>query len=193
MEIPIQPILFSIPSLVYIVVRKIQHHAWKDIFSKLGWRLPPLKYVGIGLGMGLVPGLLTLFLPNLFPADLLDQEQIAQTVYSTWDLSIATFFLIFAREAIYTALGEEVFFRGFLGGMLFRKFGFAVGNIIQAILFLLPHLILLVLSLKLWPLLVVQLLGGWLYGWLYHESNSILPGWLSHSLGNAFGALMFMR
>ncbi len=29
--------------------------------------------------------------------------------------------------------------------------------------------------------------GGWLMGWLYYQSGSILPGWVSHSLVNAFG------
>lgn len=74
-----------------------------------------------------------------------------------------------------------------------RRLGFGIGNLIQASLFLLPHLTLLRVSLGLWPLLVAQFVGGWLFGWLLHRSGSILPGWLAHTLSNAFGALVFMK
>jgi membrane protease YdiL (CAAX protease family) len=100
--------------------------------------------------------------------------------------------LAWAYEALYVALGEEAFFRGFLGGLLMRKLGFAAGNLVQAAIFLLPHLLILSVSVALWPLLVAQFLAGWLQGWLFYQSGSILPGWITHSLGNAFGALAFM-
>jgi membrane protease YdiL (CAAX protease family) len=45
---------------------------------------------------------------------------------------------------------------------------------------------------SLWPLLLAQFIAGWLQRWLYYKSGSILPGWLTHGLGNAFGALAFM-
>ena len=37
------------------------------------------------------------------------------------------------------ALGEEVFFRGLLAGVLIRRLGFAWGNLMQALAFLVPH------------------------------------------------------
>ena len=86
------------------------------------------------------------------------------------------------------ALGEEIFFRGLLGGWLIRRFGFRNGNLIQALIFLLPHFLLLLVGLDLWPILAVQFVAGWLLGWLRFRSESILPGWLAHSLINALGA-----
>ena len=96
------------------------------------------------------------------------------------------------REAVYVALGEEVFFRGFLGGWLVRRFGFAIGNTVQALVFVLPHLLLLSVSLSLWLVVLVQLLTGWLLGWVRHRVESIWPGWLAHSPANALGALAAM-
>jgi len=96
------------------------------------------------------------------------------------------------REAFYVALGEEIFFRGLLGGWLEQRFGFMKGNTIQDLIFLLPHLLLLLVSLSLWVVVVVQFLAGWVLGWLRSRSGSILPGWLAHSLMNAFGALLTM-
>jgi len=193
MNIPLQLILLLIPSLIFIGVNKIRKRDWNSILSNIGWKLPPVRYLAIGLGMGLLPGLITIFIPNILPPELIDQPEIAQSIYSEWSLSIITFFLAFLREAIYIALGEEIFFRGFLGGILFRKIGFIAGNIIQSIIFLLPHLLLLTISVRLWPILLMQFLGGWIYGWIFYKSESILPSWLAHSLGNAFGAMIFMR
>jgi membrane protease YdiL (CAAX protease family) len=193
MDIPIQPFLFSIPSIIFIMVNRIRKQNWSKIFQDLGWKLPVNKFLIIGLGMGLIPGLFSIFLPDILPISLLDQPGVAQSVYSDWPLSVSYFLLAFIREGFYIALGEEILFRGFLGGLLFRKLGFALGNIIQSILFLVPHLLLLTISTQLWPLLIAQFLGGWLYGWLLNKSESILPSWLAHSLGNAFGATLFMR
>jgi membrane protease YdiL (CAAX protease family) len=97
------------------------------------------------------------------------------------------------REAFYVALGEEVFFRGMLGGWLVRRFGFMKGNTMQALVFLLPHLLLLLVSLSFWVVVVAQFLAGWAVGWLRSRSDSIFPGWLAHSLMNALGALSTMR
>lgn len=127
------------------------------------------------------------------PSEVLQDPNINISAYAGWTLSVTSFLLVWLREAIYVALGEEIFFRGFLGGWLVRRLGFAIGNTVQALVFLLPHLLLLLVSQSLWPIIIVQLIAGWLLGWLWYRSNSILPGWLAHSLTNAFGALAAMR
>ena len=127
------------------------------------------------------------------PSEVLQDPNINVSAYAGWTLSVTSFLLAWLREAIYVALGEEIFFRGFLGGWLVRRLGFAIGNTVQALVFLLPHLLLLLVSLNLWPIIAVQMVAGWLLGWLRYRSDSILPGWLAHSLTNAFGALAAMR
>lgn len=193
MNLPFQLVFLTIPSLIFIGVNRIRKRDWDSILSKIGWKAPPVKYLVIGLIMGFFPGLISMLIPNILPSEIMNRPEITQSIYSDWPLGVLTFFLAFFREAIYVALGEEVFFRGFLGGVLIRKIGFAIGNIIQSIIFLIPHLLLLTISIKLWPLVIVQVLSGWIYGWLFYKSGSILPSWLAHSLGNAFGAVMFMR
>lgn len=75
---------------------------------------------------------------------------------------------------ILRAVGEEIFFRGFLGGMLQRRLGFWVGNSIQAAIFLLPHLLLLTIDARLWPILPIQYVVGWILGALRHRSGSVI-------------------
>ena len=109
------------------------------------------------------------------------------------ELGILTLSYAFVRESIYVALGEELFFRGLVGYWLMRHLGFWVGNAVQSLVFLAPHLLVLSAGLELWPLLLAPLISGWLYGWLLYRSGSILPGWLGHSLGIAFAAAGVMK
>jgi uncharacterized protein len=189
MEIPSQLILLSIPSLIYLSIQRQRGQDWSEIFKRLGWQIGSFGFYVWSLGITLVLGGLGWFAFGFIPVEILSQPNVSVSEYLDWAPTFTTFLVILFREAIYVALGEEVFFRGFLGGWLFRRFGFLVGNTIQSIIFLIPHLMLLLVSTSLWPILIVQLLAGWLYGWLRYRSDSILPGWLSHSLINASGAL----
>lgn len=192
MTIPLQTIILCLPSAIYVIVRRRRGSPWGSAFRLVGWTGSNLRYLALGLLLGVVPGLLLLAIPSILPPELANDPNIANTRYAGMAPTPATFLLAWAYEAIYVAFGEESFFRGFLGGMLMRRLGFAWGNIVQAFIFLLPHLLILTASLSLWPLLVAQFFAGWLQGWLLYKSGSILPGWIAHSLGNGFGALAFM-
>ena len=189
MEIPIQLILFAIPSLIYAAVQRRRNASWPEIFTKLGWKGSPARYFLWGAAIGVVLGGLAWLAFQLIPPEVFQNSNVNTARYAGWPLNATTVFLIFLREGIYTTLGEEVFFRGFLGGWLIRRFGFWVGNLLQTVIFLLPHLLLLLVSVQLWGLVVVQALSGWFLGWLRYRSDSILPGWLLHTLGNTAGAL----
>ena len=193
MDLPLQLVVFSIPSLIYIAVRRRLGEKWNVVFRKIGLQGSRPIYFLWSIGMMIIIGGLGWLAFQAVPSEVLQDPNINISDYTGWTLSITSFLLVWLREAIYVALGEEIFFRGFLGGWLVRQLGFAIGNTIQALIFLLPHLLLLLVSQSLWPIIIVQLIAGWLLGWLRYHSNSILPGWLAHSLTNAFGALAAMR
>lgn len=92
---------------------------------------------------------------------------------------------------IVLALAEEMLFRGFVAGYLFRRFGFGIGNVLQALVFLAPHCVLLLVDVSLWPLLPLQLISGLVLGWLRERSTSIGPCWLVHAAVNTLPALLF--
>jgi membrane protease YdiL (CAAX protease family) len=89
-----------------------------------------------------------------------------------------------------TALSEELFFRGLLGRRLIARFGFAVGNAVQAIAFGAIHLLVLISPQATAPLAAALVIGtgigGWLSGWANERlaGGSILPGWAAHAAAN---------
>ncbi|MBE5967886.1 MAG: CPBP family intramembrane metalloprotease [Lachnospiraceae bacterium] len=96
---------------------------------------------------------------------------------------------------IQTGLSEELFFRGFLGKRLINRFGFKVGNTVQALLFGLMHGIPFGLSTRnmMVTLLLTILPGsiGWFQGWMNEKcsAGSIVPSWIMHSIMNFLSML----
>lgn len=97
---------------------------------------------------------------------------------------------IFAYALIQTALSEEILFRGFLLKRLTSKFGFAKGNLIQAVIFGMIHLLMVWgntsffagLIIVIYPMMVAAVLA---YLNEKLSGGSILPSWAIHGLLNA--------
>ncbi|CAM2993731.1 CPBP family intramembrane glutamic endopeptidase [Limosilactobacillus mucosae] len=88
-----------------------------------------------------------------------------------------------------TSLPEELLFRGFLLKRLATRFDFAIGNLIQALLFGLLHSVIFINQLGLLSALGIgwfTLLIAWLMGFINEKSatGSIYPSWLIHALAN---------
>ena len=176
-------ILFSLPSLLY--ARRLRRRSGAS-------RLEARKIVGLQPGrrtdyllavvitpLGIA---LALLLLNLIPTQVLHggSKNIAGAPDTAGGYA----------AIIVLALAEEMLFRGFLAGLLFRRFGFTTGNAIQAAVFLAPHMLLLLVNTSLWPILPLQLTAGWVLGWLRYRSDSIGPPWLLHSLTNLAAAVL---
>jgi len=98
---------------------------------------------------------------------------------------------------IQTGLSEEILFRGFLNKRLSNKFGFAVGNTIQAVLFGLVHGLLLISVVEITTVILLVIftaIVGWLLGYLNEKSgnSSIVPSWIIHSLANIIPSFLFL-
>ena len=187
-QFPAQLVLYAIPCAIYAIVQRLRGRTWSQIASNLGLRSGQPIYYGWALVFFVVLGLLSLVTIYVFFPGYYDRPGIAASQYAGVELGILVVFYAFFREAVYVALGEEVFFRGLVGGWLMRRLGFWVGNALQSLVFLVPHLFVLSAGVDLWPLLLAPFVSGWLYGWLLYRSGSILPGWLGHSLAIALAA-----
>lgn len=175
-------VLFCMPTVLYVLI----------CLRGRGRTLPEaLSRAGIAAGTGrdygraalvALPLLATSWLAVLLvPAEVLDDPGVT---IATVGSGLALIGVIFR------AAGEEVFFRGLLGGVLMRRLGFWWGNTLQAVVFVLPHTALLVIDSGLWPVLPVQFAAGWLLGWLRHASGSVLPGAVVHAVTNVAAGLL---
>jgi membrane protease YdiL (CAAX protease family) len=124
---------------------------------------------------------------------LLGDVDTALTQFEGQGWNALLYILIYA--VIQTSLSEEVLFRGFIGKRLANKFGFVVGNTVQAILFGLLHG--LPFGLVTDNIIVTVVLTiipgaiGWIMGWLNEKyaSGSIVPSWIMHAVMNILSAL----
>jgi membrane protease YdiL (CAAX protease family) len=100
---------------------------------------------------------------------------------------------------IKTALAEEILFRGFITKKLIRRLDFNIGNLIQACLFGLVHVLLFlnihgINSLFLIFSFSISGLGGYLAGYFNEKKGkgSIISGWLMHGFANLISYILFV-
>lgn len=141
-----------------------------------------------------VLSLILLFFSGLILLSVIDDKtMIANAQFATMGMQGILPILIYA--VIQTGLSEELLFRGFLLKVLSHRWGFGVGNLIQAFLFGLLHGVFLFTTIN--TLLVIFImsfaaLAGWMMGYLNERlgNGSILPSWLVHSLMNLSSSLI---
>jgi uncharacterized protein len=93
---------------------------------------------------------------------------------------------------IKTSFAEELLFRGIIGKRLIARFGFQIGNLLQALAFGAIHLLIFLSpevrasSLRPEYILAFPAFFGWLSGFINEKfgGGSILPGWISHATAN---------
>lgn len=130
----------------------------------------------------LVPLLLTSWLAiALIPVEVLDDHGV--TIARLTSLGVGV-------GVVLRALGEEILFRGLLGGVFMRRLGFLWGNLLQSAVFIIPHLVLLLIDSRTWPVILVQFAAGWLLGWLRYKTGSFVPGAAIHIVTNVAAGLI---
>jgi membrane protease YdiL (CAAX protease family) len=85
---------------------------------------------------------------------------------------------------IKTGFAEEFLFRGLIAGSLSRRLPTVWANLIQASIFLVPHLLLLVVMPEMWVILPFVFAGSLFAGWVRIRSDSIIGPWLIHATAN---------
>ena len=172
----IEFVLLSIPSLIYALVKRGKTSDWQRVLA-LVW--PTARGWGLGLGAATVgAGLGWLALRGVPPEVMTAQGTTGAITSVLGGLMVAL-----------RAVGEEVFFRGFLQGLAERRWGAVAGVVIQAVVFTLPHLALLTVNMALAPLVVTQAVTGVILGWVRLRTGSIAPTSLAHVIVNLASGL----
>jgi uncharacterized protein len=176
-------VLFSLPSLIWTRRLESSGYSRAQSLSAVGLRWGTRRGYELALVVAIPEAALGALLLAVIPSHVLHggSKNLLGAPSSVGGYA----------AVVLLALAEEMLFRGFAAGVLFRRFGFRSGNILQALIFVAPHALLLLVSVSLWPFLPLQLIAGLALGWLRERSGSVGPCWLAHALANLLPAILF--
>lgn len=134
----------------------------------------------------------------IFPVSLLVglgvvlmNENLKQAAMQPPSITGKAVFMLLITALVKTSLTEEIFFRGFIGKRLINGLGFDRGNLIQAVIFGMLHVVLFFSQLQDSPMAIILIflfssLMGWLIGYANEKKSngSIITGWICHGMGN---------
>jgi membrane protease YdiL (CAAX protease family) len=181
-------IFAGLPFLLYYLYHKLRHkRGLKEIAERAGVQLGKSAYIGYcALFAIVVVGLLLVWPPSLESSvrDGSGFQSFKGLGFSTVSVTMALLYGV-----IKTGFAEEFLFRGLIAGSLSRVMPGGWANFIQALIFLLPHLLLLIVMPEMWMILPVVLVGSLFAGWVRIRSDSMVGPWIIHAAANVTMAL----
>lgn len=186
----LQILVFTlIPFVVYLIRFRKRFSFLRFIGLYAAPAKANLYAVGVSLFFlvgGVIAGLLD---PEFMEAMRGPKTVIGKLRAAGW--SMDTMFTLFLMAGFKTAFSEEILFRGFIAKRLMSWLGYQTGNIIQALIFGLIHVLLfgLLIGSGTGFLIFIFFLSGaagYLVGYIKEKigNGSIIPGWIAHGLGN---------
>jgi len=176
-------ILAGIPFLVYFAYNKWRRKCkFEMIARQAGLQLGPVRYIGYSLVLAFVSVLVIAIWPP--PVAPLIRLGSPQRPFLGLGLSGTSVAMALLYGVVQTGFTEELLFRGLIAGSLSRRLAFVWANLAQALIFLLPHLLILRVMPEMWPTLPIVFAAGLFQGWLRIRSGSIIGPWLFHASAN---------
>jgi membrane protease YdiL (CAAX protease family) len=176
-------ILVGLPLLVYYGYHRWRHgRTLAGVLQRSGLQRGEPGHLKYALaGVAVIAAGVVLLPPDL---EAITREGSAQARFAGAGLGLDALGTAALYAFVQTGFAEEFLFRGMIAGSLGRRMSLLWANVIQAAIFLAPHLLLLAIMPEHWPLLIL-IFGGALYtGWLRIASGSIVGPWLLHGSAN---------
>lgn len=176
-------LLVGIPLLFYYAVHRRRHQRGiAEVMGRAGMRLGESRYLWYAAG-GVVVVLLWI---AVLPPDLevITREGTVQHRFAGRGIDVDTVSSAALYALVQTGFSEEFLFRGLIAGSLGRRMSLVRANVLQAALFLAPHLLLLTIMPEHWPVLILVFIGALFAGWLRLRSGSIAGPWMLHGGAN---------
>jgi membrane protease YdiL (CAAX protease family) len=174
----------GLPFLTYYAYHKWRHkRSFSEIARRAGLQLGAGRYLVYSAAFALaIVAILATWPP---PLDPFLRGGSPQQPFAGLRLSGTAVAMALLYGAIQTGFPEELFFRGLIAGSLSRRLPLLWANLVQALVFLIPHLLVLIVMPELWGFLPVIFAGSLFWGWVRIKSGSIVGSWLMHACGNA--------
>jgi membrane protease YdiL (CAAX protease family) len=182
-------VLAGVPFLGYVIYQRWRYRrTLREIAARAGLQVGQPRYLVYSLGFALVGlAILLVWSPPLEP---LTRHGSAQRQFVGLGFGVRAITLAFLHGVAQTAFAEELLFRGLIAGSLSRRLPLVWANVTQALIFLLPHFLILFVAPEVWGILPAVFVGALVFGWVRIRSGSILGPWLMHAAGNVTMALM---
>ncbi|HEY1378063.1 MAG TPA: type II CAAX endopeptidase family protein [Gemmataceae bacterium] len=175
--------LGGLPFLVYFAYQKWRRNrSFGEIARRAGLQLGDTRYIGYSLIAALATvAALTVWPPPLAP---FLREGSPQRAFAGLGLGGQAVVMALLYGVVQTGFPEELLFRGLIAGSLARRLSGGWANLLQALIFLAPHLLVLLVMPEMWWVIPLVFGGALFAGWLRIRSGSIIGPWLIHASAN---------
>ena len=182
-------VLAGIPFLVYYLWHRIRHkRGLGEVARRAGLQVGDPKYIAYSAAFAAVSvAALLLWSP---PLESFTGESSPQRDFVGLGLTGTSIAMALLYGVVKTGFAEELLFRGLIAGSLGRRLSLAWANVLQGLIFLVPHLLVLVARPELWVILPIVFAASLFLGWARIRSESILGPWLVHAAANVATCLM---
>ncbi len=186
----IQVALFTLIPFIFFLFRKDKNVTFLNYIGLIKPTTKSVSYVLFASILFVIGGLGIIFLDESIKQAVLLPPSVTG-ILRTMGLSGTSIIILLIVAIFKTALAEEILFRGFIAKQLTYKFGFKTGNLIQATIFGVIHLLLFWALTKATIIFLLfsflfSFVAGWTIGYIKEKyaNGSIIPGWIAHATGN---------
>ena len=176
-------VLAGLPLFGFYLYHRIRHRrSLREVADRAGLRLGETRYLWSCLAAAVLTAFVLVAWPP--PREPFLRDGSPQRSFVGLGLGGDAITLAMLYGVIKTGFAEELLFRGLIAGSLGRWLGLKWGNVVQAVIFLLPHMPVLLIMPELWWILPLVLAGALFTGWVRIRSGSIYGPWLIHATAN---------
>ena len=173
----------GLPFFAYFGYQKWRHkRAFGEILRRTGLQLGTGRYLAYSALFACAGVAILILWPP--PLDPLVRKGSPQLPFVGLGLGGPAVLMALLYGVVQTGFPEELLFRGLITGSLSRRLPLLWANLGQALIFFIPHLLVLTVMPEMWGILPVIFAGSLLWGWVRIKSGSIFGSWLMHASGN---------
>lgn len=176
-------LLVFIPFALYVLWHKRRHQRpFKEIAQRAGLQLGDARYLVYCIAFAAAVVAVLLILPP--DLEMSVREGSAWKNFDGLGLTGEAIAMALIYGVVKTGFAEEFLFRGLIAGSLSRRLSLFWANLWQALIFLAPHVIVILIMPEIWYVLIVVFAGSLFAGWVRIKSESIVGPWLIHAAAN---------
>ena len=176
-------VLAGLPFFAYFAYQKWRYkRAFGEISRRAGLQLGAGRYIAYSVVFALASvAVLAMWPPALEP---FLRDGSPQQPFVGLGLGGSAVSMALLYGVVKTGFPEELLFRGLIAGSLSRRLPLLWANLGQALIFLIPHLLVLTVMPEMWGFLPIIFAIALICGWVRIKSGSIFGSWLLHATGN---------